>query len=207
MSRELNMVIVADNNTEEARQLIAQLAENPAIPQTVVTPQLARRILPIRANPAVGVMLWSTDLQGLAADVEAFAAYVKGEREIKEAAYTAQRYMPDEVAYAQPRVLFEPWSGEGAAYVAGDIRMRGAELYRCLTDHTSQANWTPKDSPSLWVRIADPAEEWPEWVQPVGSTDAYAKGAKVSHNGKKWTSDADNNTWEPGVYGWTEVAE
>ena len=56
MNRELNMVIVADNNTEEARQLIAQLAENPAIPQTVVTPALVRRILPIRANPAVGVM-------------------------------------------------------------------------------------------------------------------------------------------------------
>lgn len=207
MERELNMVIVADTNTEEARQLIAQLAENPAIPQTVVTPQLARRILPIRANPAVGVMFWSSDLQGLAADVEAFAAYVKGESAIKEAAHTAQRYVPDEVAYAQPRVLFEPWRGDGAAYVAGDIRMRGAELYRCLTAHTSQLAWTPEDSPSLWVRIADPAEEWPEWVQPVGSTDAYAKGAKVSHNGKKWTSDADNNTWEPGVYGWTEVKE
>lgn len=207
MDRELNMVIVADTNTEEARQLIAQLAANPAIPQTVVTPQLARRILPIRANPAVGVMFWSSDLQGLAADVEAFAAYVKGEREIKDAAHTAQRYVPDEVAYAQPRVLFEPWSGDGVAYVAGDIRMRGAELYRCLTDHTSQANWTPEDSPSLWVRIADPAEEWPEWVQPVGSTDAYAKGAKVSHNGKKWTSDADANVFEPGVYGWTEVTE
>lgn len=207
MERELNMVIVADTNTEEARQLIAQLAENPAIPQTVVTPQLARRILPIRANPAVGVMFWSSDLQGLAADVEAFAAYVKGESAIKEAAHTAQRYVPDEVAYAQPRVLFEPWSGDGVDYVAGDIRMRGAELYRCLTAHTSQLAWTPEDSPSLWVRIADPAEEWPKWVQPIGSTDAYAQGAKVSHDGKKWTSDVDANTWEPGVYGWTEVTE
>ena len=39
----------------------------------------------------------------------------------------------------------------------------------------------------------------------MGSTDAYAKGAKVSRNGKHWTSDVDANTWEPGVYGWTEV--
>ena len=45
MSRELNMVIVADTNTAEARQLIAQLAENPAIPQTVVTPALTGSIL------------------------------------------------------------------------------------------------------------------------------------------------------------------
>ena len=57
------------------------------------------------------------------------------------------------------------------------------------------------------MRIADPAQEWPEWVQPTGSTDAYAKGAKVIHNGSKWTSDVDANTWEPGVYGWTEVTE
>ena len=79
-------------------------------------------------------------------------------------------------------------------------------VYKCLTAHVSQNSWTPADSPSLWVRIDDPAAEWPEWVQPTGSTDAYAKGAKVSHNGKHWTSDADANTWEPGVYGWTEVS-
>ena len=89
MSRELNMVIVADTNTEEARQLIAQLSQDPAIPQSVVTPALVRRILPIRANPAVGVMFWSSDLQGLAADVEAFAAYVKGEAAVKGGSLTA----------------------------------------------------------------------------------------------------------------------
>lgn len=112
---------------------------------------------------------------------------------------------PNDVLLAQPRVLFDPWSGAGVEYVAGDIRTRGVDLYRCLTAHTSQETWTPEDSPSLWVRIADPAQEWPEWVQPTGSTDAYAQGAKVSHDGKKWTSDVDANTWEPGVYGWTEV--
>ena len=36
---------------------------------------------------------------------------------------------------------------------------------------------------------------------------AYAKGAKVSHSDTHWTSNVDNNVWEPGVYGWTEVAE
>ena len=48
-------------------------------------------------------------------------------------------------------------------------------------------------------------EEYPAWVQPTGAHDAYAQGAKVSHKGKKWTSDVANNVWEPGVYGWTEV--
>ena len=55
------------------------------------------------------------------------------------------------------------------------------------------------------MRIDDPAVEWPEWRQPQGSTDAYAMGAKVSHNGKHWISTADANVWEPGVYGWEEA--
>lgn len=71
----------------------------------------------------------------------------------------------------------------------------------------------PKDVPAMMVKVEDeggeeiPSEEYPEWVQPTGAHDAYAQGAKVSHNGKKWTSDVENNTWEPGVYGWTEVKE
>lgn len=53
----------------------------------------------------------------------------------------------------------------------------------------------------------NPLEEFPEWVQPLGAHDAYSKGAKVSHNGEKWTSDVDSNVWEPGVYGWTKYVE
>ena len=59
----------------------------------------------------------------------------------------------------------------------------------------------------MWTRIADPAQEWPEWIQPTGAHNAYAQGAKVSHNGKHWISDVGANVWEPGVYGWTEQAE
>ena len=44
----------------------------------------------------------------------------------------------------------------------------------------------------------------PEWEQP-DSTNPYAKGDKVTHNGKTWISTADGNVWEPGVYGWEEV--
>ena len=101
--------------------------------------------------------------------------------------------------------LFSPWAYP-VAYKTGSIREHGGKLYRCLQDHTSQETWTPDAAPSLWVGISDPAEEWPAWSQPVGSTDAYAEGAKVSHNGKHWTSDIDANVWEPGVYGWTAAA-
>lgn len=101
--------------------------------------------------------------------------------------------------------LFPHWS-DSADYVVGDRVSYEGTLYKCLTAHTSQESWTPDASPSLWVRVDDPSIEWPEWVQPVGSTDAYPQGAKVSHNNKHWISDVDGNVWEPSVYGWTEQA-
>lgn len=100
--------------------------------------------------------------------------------------------------------LFPHWS-DSADYVTGDRVSYNGILYKCLLDHTSQPSWTPDASPSLWVRVDDPGEEWPEWRQPTGSTDAYAKGAKVSYNEKHWISDVDGNVWTPGVYGWTEA--
>ena len=100
--------------------------------------------------------------------------------------------------------LFAVWATD-TEYAVDDRVSYDGTLYKCLTSHTSQSTWTPPDSPSLWVRVDDPSIEWPEWIQPVGSTDAYAKGAKVSHTGKHWISDVDGNVWEPGVYGWTEV--
>ena len=113
--------------------------------------------------------------------------------------------LTDEEALAAKK-LYDVWM-VGVEYAA-DKRVRYEDtLFKCLTAHTSQDTWTPDAAPSLWVRVDDPSVEWPEWVQPLGATDAYAKGAKVSHNDKKWTSDVDSNTWEPGVYGWTEYIE
>ena len=101
--------------------------------------------------------------------------------------------------------LFPRWN-EAKAYAIGDRVRYNDLLYKCLLDHQDQASWTPDTATSLWVRVDNPAEEWPEWRQPVGSADAYALGAKVSHNDKHWISIVDNNVWEPGVYGWDEVA-
>ena len=100
--------------------------------------------------------------------------------------------------------LFPVWT-VGIA-VAKDSRYQyEGKLYKCVQAHTTQADWQPNVTPALWVIVS--LEEWPEWVQPTGAHDAYAKGDKVTHSSKKWTSDVDANTWEPGVYGWTEVVE
>lgn len=126
---------------------------------------------------------------------------------IRAAMQALARTAPDAVLLAQPMTMYDEWSADGVAYTLNDIRQYNGLLYRCVQAHTSQATWTPEDAPSLWTRIADPAQEWPEWIQPTGAHNAYAKGAKVSHNGKHWISDVDANVWEPGVYGWTEQAE
>ena len=125
---------------------------------------------------------------------------------IRAATQVLGRTAEDGVALSCP-ALFDQWDGGGVQYVAGDVRRQGGELYRCLQAHTSQDDWQPGVAASLWVKIANPAEEWPEWVQPAGAVDAYEKGAKVTHNGTHWVSTVTANTWEPGVYGWTEYTE
>lgn len=123
---------------------------------------------------------------------------------LRELIVRAAKSLSDADAY-NGKELFDWWSGDGVEYAVGDRARDGEELYKCLTAHTSQSTWKPSVSPSLWVRIDDPSQEWPEWVQPMGSTDAYPMGAKVSHNDKHWISDYDNNIWEPGVFGWHEA--
>lgn len=120
---------------------------------------------------------------------------------LREAILLASAYLPDETALEVPD-LFAPW-GDDADYAVGDRVKYRDTLYKCLIAHHSQPSWKPDVSPSLWVRVT--VEEWPEWVQPVGSTDAYKMGDKVTHNGKRWISYVDSNVWEPGVWGWNEA--
>ena len=95
--------------------------------------------------------------------------------------------------------LFPMWT-IGRAYAVDDRVQYGGILYKCVQAHTSQADWMPDITPALWVAVS--IDEYPEWVQPTGAHDAYNIGDKVTHNGKTWVSDVDNNVWEPGVYGW-----
>jgi len=109
--------------------------------------------------------------------------------------------LPDEAAVDVTTLFpkWEPWT----AYKV-DQRLQYAEkLYRVVQAHTSQPDWTPDITKALFTEIPKPGEI-PEWVQPTGSSDAYAKGDKVRHNGLIWISDVDANVWEPGVYGWSE---
>ena len=128
----------------------------------------------------------------------------------KERAYALRRMIEkavislDDTDALEAIELFPKWQ-ESRDYVTDDRVRYGDVLYKCLQAHTSQITWIPPDSPSLWVRVDNPAEEYPEWIQPLGSTDAYPLNAKVTHNNKHWISQYDANIWEPGVFGWNEV--
>ena len=101
--------------------------------------------------------------------------------------------------------LFPLWEADHD-YVKGDRVRWGGLLYKLIPEtHHSQADWAPDLTPAIWVRVDDPAEEWPEWRQPTGAHDAYPANAKVSYNGKHWINTyGDGNSWAPGVFGWTE---
>ena len=125
--------------------------------------------------------------------------------ELRQIVELASTSLNDETALIAPE-LFPYWAAD-KAYVVGDrCRDRGnGKLYKCVQAHTSQLDWYPSATPALWVNIAEPGEEWPEWVQPTGAQDAYNSGDKVSYNEKHWISNTDANVWAPGVYGWDEA--
>ena len=111
----------------------------------------------------------------------------------------------DDSTALRMREFYPLWEA-GQDYTAGFRLRYGGLLYKVLQAHTSQETWTPDAAPSLFAKVLIPDETViPAWEQP-DSTNAYAKGDKVTHKGKTWVSDVDNNLWEPGIYGWIEVA-
>ena len=127
-------------------------------------------------------------------------------RKILEKAMTDAQSLTDAEAITAT-CLHPKWNGDGVQYTAGQRVQDDGILYTVLQAHTSQPDWKPAAAPSLFAKVLIPDPTViPEWEQPE-STNPYAKGDKVTHNGKTWVSDIDGNVWEPGVYGWTEVAE
>lgn len=116
---------------------------------------------------------------------------------------TMRESATDEQALAAP-ILYPAWR-EDIEYKTGARVLHADILYKVLQDHTSQANWTPDTTPSLFAKVLIPdANVTPEWEQP-DSTNPYMTGDKVTYEGKTWISTIDNNVWEPGVYGWEVI--
>ena len=108
--------------------------------------------------------------------------------------------------------VFPAWE-IGKAYKIKDVLSYGInavgdpQLYQVLQAHTSAEEWKPDEATSLYKAIGIAPSGYPEWVQPIGASDAYMAGDIVSYNDQLWISDIDNNVWQPGVYGWSEYTE
>ena len=102
------------------------------------------------------------------------------------------------------KALYPEWK-ENVEYILDERVLYNEVLYKVITSHISQQDWTPDVSSSLFAKVLIPdGNTTPSWEQP-DSTNAYMLGDKVIYNGKTWASTMDNNVWEPSVYGWEEV--
>lgn len=89
----------------------------------------------------------------------------------------------------------------------GENSVGDAQLYMVLQEHTSAEEWKPDEATSLYKKIGVTEGGYPEWVQPLGASDAYNKGDIVSYNGVLYESTIDENVWSPDEYpdGWKSV--
>lgn len=129
----------------------------------------------------------------------------------------------DEITASENANLFLPWT-TGTNYKVGDLRtypqtketqtadgetvaVTEKVLYKCLQAHTSQDDWTPDVSSSLWKSLSINESGIQEWSQPISSADAYNTGDEVMYNGLHYKSTIDNNVWSPEAYpqGWEVV--
>ena len=113
--------------------------------------------------------------------------------------------LADEQAYTF-RYLYPEFEID-KAYEVGERVIYDYKFYKVITAHTSQADWTPDAAVSLFVEIADPSIEYPEFVQPINAETAYMTGDKITFEGNKYISTMDNNVYSPTDYpqGWELV--
>ena len=106
--------------------------------------------------------------------------------------------LSDKVAYTV-RMLY-PEFEIGIVYKVGERIMYKGKFYKVILEHTSQGDWTPDVAVSLFVEIADPSIEYPEFVQPTSTETAYMKDDKITFNGSKYVSLVDYNVYSPTDY-------
>ena len=122
---------------------------------------------------------------------------------IKKMLQSSVEELSDEEAL-EVAALYPTWSSKiGEQVNVGERLWYNDALYKVLQQHIPQETWTPDVTSSLYAEVS--IEEIPEWLQPISTETAYHLGDKVRHNGLTWESDYDNNTWEPGVFGWHQI--
>lgn len=93
---------------------------------------------------------------------------------------------------------------EGEFLTYGKNEVGDPQLYKVVQAHTSQEDWKPSETASLYEPIGLNDEGYPVWSKPSGAHDAYNTGDIVDYNGTLYKSLIDGNVYSPDEYpdGW-----
>ena len=111
-----------------------------------------------------------------------------------------------EIATIYPEYVIGKTYKVDELFVYGVNAVGDPQLYRVVQEHTSQADWKPDSTPSLYTPIGLTGEGYPVWSRPTGAHDAYMIGDVVDYNGTLYESLIDGNVYSPDEYpsGWKE---
>lgn len=107
---------------------------------------------------------------------------------------------------AQLVMFYDTFVPDGRIYEVDEIFRLDGLLYKVIQEHTSQLDWLPEVESALYWNIMEDGEIG-QWREPQGTVGLYHIGDKVWHNEVLYISIVDNNSWEPGVYGWMEPGD
>ena len=138
---------------------------------------------------------------------ETQATFTQVQQSLHKVAKMVASEVTDDTKALAIQEFYDDWE-VGVKYEVGTYIRYEEVLYKVITAHTSQSDWTPTSASSLFAKVLiDPTGETiNEWVQP-DSTNPYMAGDKVTFNGKTYESVIDNNVWSPSAYpaGWKEI--
>ena len=138
---------------------------------------------------------------------ETQATFTQVQQSLHKVAKMVASEVTDDAKALAIQEFYDDWE-VGVKYEVGTYIRYEEVLYKVITAHTSQSDWTPTSASSLFAKVLiDPTGETiNEWVQP-DSTNPYMTGDKVTFNGKTYESVINNNVWSPSAYpaGWKEI--
>ena len=102
--------------------------------------------------------------------------------------------------------LYDEWKENVSYSVSQYVRYEG-RLYKVIQAHTSQFDWAPSSTESLYT-LVQPQGVIEEWGVRNLATTPFMMGEQVIYTGVVYESTIDNNVWSPLDYpqGW-KIAE
>lgn len=105
-----------------------------------------------------------------------------------------------EIATVYPKYEVGKTYKENEYLIYGETSTGDPQLYKVVQGHTSQEDWKPDETPSLYEPIGLNQAGYPVWSKPSGAHDAYSTGDVVDYNGTLYVSVIDGNVYSPDEY-------